>query len=176
MIKVKNTSKSGTIFFINNEYGRLKDGRFVPYSKEELSIKTAYKDSYGWKDYHSIDDYIEARRIYNEKRKKENAEIELKYAEIRKKENEKLESLMPLGPIPATVENVRLLLNFLNEKNWGSWTLPKMTIGYSAHQYDCEGCTATTITLDANISDDFVSGNKFKVGGRNGHLTQYISL
>lgn len=80
--------------------------------------------------------------------------------------------------IPTTYENIGIILRYLNTKNWGGWDLPKMTIGYACHQYDCDGKTASTMTLDEpiNISEDADSSemvSKFQVGAPHGHLTQY---
>lgn len=80
--------------------------------------------------------------------------------------------------IPTTYENIGIILRYLNTKNWGGWDLPKMTIGYACHQYDCDGKTASTMTLDEpiNISEDEDSSEmvcKFQVGAPHGHLTQY---
>jgi hypothetical protein len=57
--------------------------------------------------------------------------------------------------------------------NWGAWQLPKMSIGYSAHQYDCDGQQASTITLDKPIDYYGEKVSKFKVGGGRLHLTKY---
>lgn len=57
--------------------------------------------------------------------------------------------------------------------------MPAMTIGYSAHQYDCEGYLATTIKLDELLSDEklgITNETMFKVGGKRGHLNKYIRL
>ena len=81
--------------------------------------------------------------------------------------------------IPATVDNIGIILRHLNSQNWGLWKLPALSIGYSAHQYDCDGKQATTITLDKPISDDDYNikrERRFKVGGKRGHLSKYQAL
>lgn len=60
----------------------------------------------------------------------------------------------------------------MNSQNWGLWKLPELSVGYSAHQYDCDGVTATTICLDEPVD----GRTKYKVGGRRGHLSQYYKL
>lgn len=70
-------------------------------------------------------------------------------------------------------ETVGVLLRYLNTKNWGGWTLPKMSIGYACHQYDCDGKTATTIKLDEPIIVCGEMGTMFQVGAPHGHLTKY---
>ena len=135
----------------------------------------------------NFDDYVKERnvrlaeiseriKLEREDRKKRNEELKAKF----EAENQKAwEELSTLDVIPATTDNVRVVLRHLNSQNWGSWSLPKLSIGYSAHQYDCDGKQATTITLDKPISDDtygISSERKFKVGGSKGHLIQYQTL
>lgn len=76
----------------------------------------------------------------------------------------------------ATVENVTILLRYLNSMNWGAWELPKMTIGYTCNQYDCDGRQATTITLDKPIKYGDEMLRKFVVGGGPRHLVHYTQL
>lgn len=76
----------------------------------------------------------------------------------------------------ATVENVTILLRYLNSINWGAWELPKMTIGYTCNQYDCDGRQATTITLDKPIKYGDEMLRKFVVGGGPRHLVHYTQL
>uniref|UniRef100_A0AB33J1E9 Uncharacterized protein n=1 Tax=Prevotella sp. GTC17254 TaxID=3236794 RepID=A0AB33J1E9_9BACT len=68
----------------------------------------------------------------------------------------------------TTIENVTILLNYLNSMNWGVWKLPKMTIGYKCCQYNCDGRLATTITLDRPINYDGEMLRKFIVGKTHG--------
>lgn len=70
-------------------------------------------------------------------------------------------------------ETVGILLRYLNTQNWGGWNLPKMTIGYACHQYDCDGKIATTIKLDSPIMVNDEPGTMFQVGAPHGHLTKY---
>ena len=75
--------------------------------------------------------------------------------------------------IETTPENIGIVLRYLNDRNWGSWTLPKMSIGYSCHQYDCDGKQATTMTLDRPIEVDGEMVDKFKTGAPVRHLIKY---
>jgi len=70
-------------------------------------------------------------------------------------------------------ETVGALLRYLNLHNWGLWHLPKMTIGYACHQYDCDGKQATTIKLDCPIMVGDEPGTMFQVGAPHGHLMKY---
>lgn len=119
---------------------------------------------------------------------KEEQEKELEQKELRKIENkafrEKIDAdrkaawdaIKDLEVIPSTVDNIRTVLLVLNEQNWGGWRLPKMSIGYSAHQYDCDGKTASTMKLDTPIDYDGEQLSMFKVGAPIGHLGKYRSL
>ncbi len=73
---------------------------------------------------------------------------------------------------PSTLENIRALLRRLNLDNWGSWTLPPMTVGYACHQYDCDGHTATTIKLDQPVE----GYTMLQYGAPRGHLTHYTHI
>lgn len=79
--------------------------------------------------------------------------------------------------IPSTAENIKTVLSFLNTKNWGSWDLPKMEIGYSCHQYDCEGYIVSTMVLDRPIEYRNGEHARFKHGFHpRGHLDKYIGI
>lgn len=73
----------------------------------------------------------------------------------------------------TTADSVFVLLCKLNAENWGSWELPRMTIGYTCNQYDCDGRTATTIKLDSPIVVNGEAGTMFQIGAPAGHLTKY---
>ena len=76
----------------------------------------------------------------------------------------------------STIDNITILLRYLNSVNWGMWRLPKMTIGYTCNQYDCNGKKATTIILNTPINYDGEMLTKFVVGGGPRHLTDYTQL
>lgn len=102
---------------------------------------------------------------YVDKSKAIQVEIEAEYNELLKSQ-----------PIPATIENLQIVLRYLNTVNWGSWKLPVLTIGYSSNQYDCDGKTATTIKLDEPISDPergIENQTMFQHGAPRGHLKNY---
>ena len=77
------------------------------------------------------------------------------------------------GVLVSNYANIYLLLTYLNGQNWGGWELPKMTIGYSCAQYDCDGKQATTIKLDEPIDDEGEMVSKYQVGAPHRHLTKY---
>lgn len=78
--------------------------------------------------------------------------------------------------VETTVENIRTLLRYLNDINWGVWQLPSMTIGYTCNQYDCDGKTATAITLDTPIEYCGEQVSQFQHGAPSGHLRHYHRL
>ncbi|MDY4406038.1 MAG: hypothetical protein SPE55_03100 [Sodaliphilus sp.] len=80
------------------------------------------------------------------------------------------------GVVETTVENIRTLLRYLNDINWGVWQLPSMTIGYSCNQYDCDGKTATTIRLNSPIEYRGEQVSQFQYGAPSGHLRGYHKL
>ena len=104
--------------------------------------------------------------------------------DARNKENEvyrrarkdKMNELLELSTIPTTVENLSLVLEYLNSKNWGSWELPRMSIGYKAHQYNCEGTQVTTITLSRPIVFCGKPEKYFKSTTRRGFLEKYNAI
>lgn len=73
----------------------------------------------------------------------------------------------------TNADSVYVLLRKLNSENWGGWELPKMTIGYTCNQYDCDGKTATTIKLDSPIIVNDEEGTMFQYGAPVGHLRKY---
>lgn len=75
--------------------------------------------------------------------------------------------------VEANAKTIYALLRYLNTRNWGLWRLPKMTIGYTCHQYDCDGRTATTIKLEQPIKVAGAIGTTFVYGAPIGHLTNY---
>lgn len=78
--------------------------------------------------------------------------------------------------IPATYDNIGVVLRWLNNSKWGTCQLPKMSIGYSAQQYDCDGKSAAALILDKKIVIDEESGEtsaRFCVGALRGYLAKY---
>ena len=114
--------------------------------------------------------YCEFCKNAHQEKKKQNEQAKQSLeADFRALENEIKEGKV----FDVTIENIRRILLYLNSMNWGVWQLPKMTCGYSAHQYDCDGHQASTITLDKPIDYCGEKVTKFKVGGGRLHLTKY---
>jgi hypothetical protein len=163
----------GRFFFTDNNYN---NRTFYPISKQE--VEQLVPTSYGWEQ-GQAESLEGAYDQIIERADKERAERIAANEAIELERQRKIQQLLSSQPIPATVENVRLVAAYLNTINWGAWNLPKMTIGYKAHQYDCDGKLATTIVLDEPISDpdyDIYNERKFVVGAPMGHLSKYQHL
>ena len=73
-------------------------------------------------------------------------------------------------PIPATMPNIKVIAKYLQTVNWGMWgTLPRMSVGYVANQYDCDGQNAVTFTFDEPVNGT----TKLVYGAPVGHLPKY---
>lgn len=72
--------------------------------------------------------------------------------------------------IPATMANIKVIAKYLQTVNWGMWgTLPRLTVGYTANQYNCDGEKAVTFIFDEPIN----GSTKFVFGAPVGHLNNY---
>lgn len=98
------------------------------------------------------------------------------YLSEERKYEEEYAALVADQPIEVTPHNLALLARHLNSENWGVWRLPELMVGYSAHQYDCDGKTATTITLDAPIMIGGELVTKLQYGAPRGHLRDYTPI
>lgn len=78
--------------------------------------------------------------------------------------------------IDTTPENLTILMRYLQTVNWGMWKLPKMSQGYTANQYNCDGKIAVTIILDQGIESDGKIIRKMQYGAPNGHLSEYAKV
>ena len=94
----------------------------------------------------------------------------------RKRHEEEYNAVFNGDVVETTVENIRILLRYLNDINWGVWQLPSMTIGYSCHQYDCDGQTATTIKLNRPIEYRGMMVSKFQHGASRRYFPNYCRI
>ena len=106
-------------------------------------------------------------------RRKANAERERQATERQNAAETEYKQLFTGDVTETNAKTVYAMLRYLNTQNWGLWRLPKMTIGYSCHQYDCDGKTATTIKLDQPIKVAGEMGTMFQYGAPRGHLMNY---
>jgi len=125
------------------------------------------------KDYTEEEWEAELKRV-KESRKAAKEKALARYEKQKKEHEADYRSLLARdGVIETTVENIGIVLRFLNDHNWGTWNLPKMTIGYACHQFDCNGKQATTMKLDSPIDIDGEMVDKFQTGAPVGHLVKY---
>lgn len=83
---------------------------------------------------------FEARRAEAKRLREHAAAIE---AEKAAKAETAYKAMVAAGePVEATRKNIAILLRYLATANWGTWSLPEMTIGYRCNQYDCAGTIA----------------------------------
>jgi hypothetical protein len=74
--------------------------------------------------------------------------------------------------IAATLDNVKLVGEYLRGQNYGSWERPKLSIGYQAIAHDCAGSIAV-----AFIFDEPIDGYKrIAVGAKPGYLNDYLHI
>lgn len=79
--------------------------------------------------------------------------------------------------IDATKDNLYVLMRYLRTIPLSMWQLPKLSQGYTANQYDCEGKIAVTITLNQGLlTDDLKIIKKLQYGAPMGHLTNYTNI
>lgn len=117
--------------------------------------------------YKAIDDERKAK----EKRKAEREEIlRAQYLNDYAALTEKYDT------IPATIENLRIVMHYLDSINFGLWRLPKMDKAYSANQYQHGSGTITTLTFDEGILLHGVTRRKFKCGCAENVMPQYIGI
>lgn len=168
--KITKTSTFATKDF--KTFYLLQENKFTEMNEALLAKKTAYKDTTGWGEIESTgsfeDDYKTICLAADKERKERNEKIQKAHeAEI-----EEAKKLFQLDVIETNIENLRKVMMVLNAQNWGSWRLPKMSIGYSANQYDCDGKTATTIKLDKPVDGKTM----YSFNAPRGHLTKYTNI
>lgn len=124
----------------------------------------------------SEDEYladVAARKAAKETAKAKSTQERLGYEE---KLKAKYKAAFANETTESNIDNIKLLLHYLNTMNWGSWELPKMSIGYKCAQHDCGGQLATTIVLDRPIRYDGRMVKAFKFGGGVHYLRNYTLL
>lgn len=163
------------IFVTNNDWTN-RTIELVDFSKINDQQAAAINSEYNWMsigEHESVDTaYQSFIELSAKNRAQRHSENEILKSENDKRKEAEWNSIKDMEVIPATLENIRIVLQYLNGMNWGGWKLPKMSIGYSAAQYDCDGVLASTMSFNSPIEGQ----TKFKVGGKNGHLNKYQAL
>lgn len=171
IVKIKVT-KNSTFGVQNEQFLLYHPGEgFKPMTEEEKSQKTAYLEPYGWEEYEA-QSCNDALKFRNAARKKAQTERKARKEGAEQEDIRKIEKLLKLEVIPSTLENIRLVMKHLSGQNWGSWTLPKMEIGYRAHQYDCDGRIAVTFQLSKPVGGQ----TSFSYNAPRGHLVNYENI
>ena len=174
--KTKTYIKFNGEFFVTNNDWANKEILPVDFKVINEQQVAALNSEHGWQDIGEHSDlqaayyaFIGLEIARKNEGKARTEELKTKFESER---NAAWEAIKDLEVIPSTIENIRTVLLHLNSSNWGGWKLPKMSISYSAAQFDCDGVQASTMKLD-----HAVEGSKmFKVGGKNGHLSKYTRL
>lgn len=173
---------NGVIFITNNNW---EDKTITPvdYNSLQEQQKQVLDSENGWEEIGEYEDvqaaYCAYIGILSVRRNEAKIQNEIFTQKVNSEREAAWNAIKDLEVIPTTVDNIRTVLLHLNATNWGGWKLPKMSIGYSANQYDCDGVSATTIKLDTPISDEdgyIKNETMFKVGGKNGYLNKYQRL
>lgn len=162
----------GTIFSTNNDWANKE----IIQVSAELIAERGLNSTLGWVE---IGEHADLQAAYfffigleiarKNERNAHTEELKTQYAIERAAA---WNAIKDLAVIPATIDNIRTVLQHLNEQNWGGWKLPAMSIAYSANQFDCDGEQATTMKFD-----EAIEGCKlFKIGGKRGHLAKYKYL
>lgn len=181
MTKIKQTKTktyinfNGEVFITNNSW---EDKTIVPVDMATMNEqqKAAINTQYGWEEIGEHEDVQSAYYAYIgmliERKAERKVKNDILAKEFEDRKTAEWNAIKDLPIIPATMDNVRIVLGHLHSTNWGGWKLPAMSIGYSAAQYDCDGITATTMKFDSPIEGE----KMFKVGGKSGHLNKYQSI
>lgn len=121
--------------------------------------------------YTSIEEGFAAQKEHREEMQRYNAATEEEFAFKKMVEQGG-------GSIIMNVENIRVLLSYLNTVNWGAWgALPKADIIYQCAQHQCGTQQATTITLNAPIlCEDGKRRSMFCTPVSPGYLTRYANI
>lgn len=168
---------------ITAEYKHIGNGQWRSCHSEPWSNTAALIGSYGsaealLEQCEEIDDLatvIVNRNAFNAADRKRQAAAEATIEErLKQTVNRRYAEVFGDGStvVDSTLENIAVLLRYLNTHNWGGWQLPPMTIGYQCNQYDCNGRVATTIILDKPV----YGYTRLQFGAPRGHLGAYTAI
>ena len=167
---------------ITAEYQHIGNGKWISCHSMPWPDAAALIGSFGGVDKvlarcEEIDDLaalVETRNVANIASRERRAAADAEKAEnkyLRISEDYK-KAFVGKEVVESTLDNIAILLKYLNTMNWGVWKLPTMTISYSCNQYDCDGKSAVTIKLDEPVN----GYTKLSYGAPRGHLTGYTKI
>ena len=120
----------------------------------------------------------ERKKAASQQRKKAEEEAAMKaYSELLASYGMDINHIDKSVIIDATAENLYTIMRYMQITNWEAWKLPRLSQGYAANQYDCDGRTVVTVTLDKGIiTEDGKLVRELQYGAPMGHLTKYTNI
>ena len=120
----------------------------------------------------------ERKKAASQQRKKAEEEAIMKaYSELLASYGMDINHIDKSVIIDATAKNLYTIMRYMQTTNWGIWKLPRLSQGYAANQYDCDGRTVVTVLLDKGIiTKDGKLVRELQYGAPMGHLTKYTNI
>ena len=120
----------------------------------------------------------ERKNAASQRRKKAEEEAIMKaYDELLARYGMNINHIDKSVVIDATAKNLYTIMRYMQITNWGIWKLPRLSQGYAANQYDCDGRTVVTITLDKGIvTEDGKLVRELQYGAPMRYLIKYTNI
>lgn len=120
----------------------------------------------------------ERKKAASQQRKKAEEEAAMKaYNELLASYGMDINHIDKSVVIDATAKNLYIIMRYMQITNWGIWKLPRLSQGYAANQYDCDGRTVVTITLDKGIvTEDGKLVRELQYGAPMRYLIKYTNI
>lgn len=120
----------------------------------------------------------ERKKAASQQRKKAEEEAAMKaYSELLASYGMDINHIDKSVVIDATTKNLYTIMRYMQITNCGIWKLPRLSQGYAANQYDCDGRTVVTVLLDKGV---ITKGGKLvrelQYGAPMGHLNNYTNI
>ena len=119
----------------------------------------------------------ERKKAASQQRKKAEEEAAMKaYSELLARYGMDIDHIDKSVVIDATAKNLYTIMRYMQITNWGIWKLPRLSQGYAANQYNCDGRTVVTVTLDKGIiTEDGKLVRELQYGAPMRYLTKYTN-
>ena len=120
----------------------------------------------------------ERKKAASQQRKKAEEEAAMKaYNELLASYGMDINHIDKSVVIDATAKNLYIIMRYMQITNWGIWKLPRLSQGYAANQYDCDGRTVVTVTLDKGIiTEDGKLVRELQYGAPMRYLIKYTNI